>query len=151
SSSPAMRRASISSSMVSRWSWSSLSPRAASPVCSRDSGPGWRRRRRSAAMAETLLAVEDVSKQFDGLLALDHASLAVEPGTITALIGPNGAGKTTLFSIVAGFQRPTRGRIRYSGADITGEATHRLARRGIARTFQIVQPFAGLSVRENIA
>jgi branched-chain amino acid transport system ATP-binding protein len=102
-------------------------------------------------MAETLLAVEDVSMQFGGLLALDQASLTVEAGAITALIGPNGAGKTTLFAIVAGFQRPTQGCIRYGGRVITGEPPHALARRGIARTFQIVQPFAGLSVRENIA
>ena len=102
-------------------------------------------------MAEALLAVENVSKRFDGLLALDDTSLTAEAGRVTALIGPNGAGKTTLFSIIAGFQHPTAGRVRYQGADITGEPPYRLARRGIARTFQIVQPFAGLSVRENIA
>jgi branched-chain amino acid transport system ATP-binding protein len=107
--------------------------------------------RRSAAMAEPLLRVEGVSQRFGGLLAVDRASLAAEPGRITALIGPNGAGKTTLFSIIAGFQAPTEGRVVYDGNDITGEPPHRLARRGIARTFQIVQPFAGLTVRENIA
>jgi branched-chain amino acid transport system ATP-binding protein len=102
-------------------------------------------------MADALLQVEQVSKRFGGLRAVDRASFAAEPGRITALIGPNGAGKTTLFAIVTGFLRPTEGRIRYRGADITGLAPHRLARRGIARTFQIVQPFAGLTVRENIA
>jgi branched-chain amino acid transport system ATP-binding protein len=101
-------------------------------------------------MAEALLRVENISKRFGGLLAVDNASLRVETGTITALIGPNGAGKTTLFSIVSGFLRSDSGRMLYDGADITGEAPHRLARRGIARTFQIVQPFAGLTVRENI-
>ena len=102
-------------------------------------------------MAEPLLRVDSVSKRFGGLLAVDNASFTAEAGRITALIGPNGAGKTTLFSVVSGFLPPTTGRIHYDGADITGQPPHTLARRGIARTFQIVQPFAGLSVRENIA
>ena len=102
-------------------------------------------------MAETLLEVENVSKRFGGLLAVDKASFTAEAGRITALIGPNGAGKTTLFSVISGFSAPTEGRIRYRDADITGRPPHLLARQGIARTFQIVQPFAGLTVRENIA
>ena len=102
-------------------------------------------------MVEPLLRVEQVSKRFGGLLALDRASFLAQAGCITALIGPNGAGKTTLFSIIAGFAPPSAGRIIYDGVDITGEPPHRLARRGIARTFQIVQPFTTLSVRENIA
>jgi branched-chain amino acid transport system ATP-binding protein len=102
-------------------------------------------------VAELLLQVENVSKRFGGLLAVDKASFTAETGRITALIGPNGAGKTTLFSIISGFAQPTEGRVRYQGADITGEPPHKLARQGIARTFQIVQPFAGLTVRENIA
>jgi branched-chain amino acid transport system ATP-binding protein len=102
-------------------------------------------------VAEPLLRVEGASKRFGGLLAVDKASLVAWPGCITALIGPNGAGKTTLFSIIAGFQPPSEGRIVYDGADIAGLPPHKLARRGIARTFQIVQPFAGLTVRENIA
>jgi branched-chain amino acid transport system ATP-binding protein len=102
-------------------------------------------------MAETLLSVDNISKRFGGLRAVDQASFGVTPGHITALIGPNGAGKTTLFSIVSGFLRPDEGRILYDGADISGVPPHQLARRGIARTFQIVQPFAGLTVRENIA
>src|SRR5690348_6637898 len=101
-------------------------------------------------MAEPLLRVDNVSKRFGGLLAVDRASLAAESGRITALIGPNGAGKTTLFAMIAGFLAPSAGRISYESADIVGEPPHRLARRGIARTFQIVQPFAGLTVRENI-
>jgi branched-chain amino acid transport system ATP-binding protein len=100
---------------------------------------------------EPLLRVDNVSKRFGGLLAVDQASFEAPAGRITALIGPNGAGKTTLFAIIAGFLRPTTGRVVYDGADITGLPPHRLARRGIARTFQIVQPFAGLTVRENIA
>jgi branched-chain amino acid transport system ATP-binding protein len=102
-------------------------------------------------MAETRLKVEGISKRFGGLLAVDRASFAAQAGRITALIGPNGAGKTTLFAIVAGFLAPSEGRVLYDGADITGDPPHRLARRGIARTFQIVQPFANFTVRENIA
>jgi branched-chain amino acid transport system ATP-binding protein len=98
-----------------------------------------------------LLSVENISKNFGGLRAVDGASLRATAGNITALIGPNGAGKSTLFAIIAGFLRPDAGRVAYAGADITGMPPHRLARRGIARTFQIVQPFAGLTVRENIA
>jgi branched-chain amino acid transport system ATP-binding protein len=102
-------------------------------------------------MAEPLLRVDQVCKRFGGLLAVDHASFVAETGRITALIGPNGAGKTTLFSIIAGFVPPSQGRIFYAGADITGEPPYLLARRGIARTFQIAQPFAGLTVQDNIA
>ena len=98
-----------------------------------------------------MLRVETVSKRFGGLLAVASASFDAQAGRITALIGPNGAGKTTLFSIVSGFQPPTSGRVLFEGEDIVGVPPHRLAQRGIARTFQIVQPFAGLTVRENIA
>ena len=98
-----------------------------------------------------MLQVAGVSKRFGGLLAVDDASLHVAPGSITGLIGPNGAGKTTLFAIVSGFIAPSAGRVLFEGRDLTGDAPHLRARRGIARTFQIVQPFAGLSVRENIA
>jgi branched-chain amino acid transport system ATP-binding protein len=101
-------------------------------------------------MAEALLIVERVSRRFGGLLAVNAASLVAPEGLITALIGPNGAGKTTLFSIISGFLKASDGSVRYAGEDITGEPPHRLARRGIARTFQIVQPFAGLTVGENI-
>jgi branched-chain amino acid transport system ATP-binding protein len=102
-------------------------------------------------MAEPLLRIDRVCKRFGGLLAVDHASLAVDAGRITALIGPNGAGKTTLFSIISGFLPPSEGRIFHRGVDITGMPPHLLARRGIVRTFQIAQPFAGLTVHENIA
>jgi branched-chain amino acid transport system ATP-binding protein len=101
-------------------------------------------------MAEPLLSVETVSRRFGGVLAVNAASLSARAACITALIGPNGAGKTTLFAVISGFLRPSAGRVRYAGEDVTGEPPHRLARRGISRTFQIVQPFAGLSVRENI-
>ena len=102
-------------------------------------------------MSDQILAVEGVSKRFGGLQAVREASLTVEAGRITAVIGPNGAGKTTLFALISGFQKPTGGRILYGGTDVTGMPAHRLARRGMARTFQIVQPFAGLNVLENIA
>lgn len=101
-------------------------------------------------MAE-LLQVDQVSIRFGGLLAVDNASLTAKTGRITALIGPNGAGKSTLFAIISGFLRPSGGSVFYDGAEIIGEPPHRLAHRGMARTFQITQPFAGLTVRENIA
>ena len=101
-------------------------------------------------MAE-ILRVENVSRRFGGLLALDRAAFTADEGQIVALVGPNGAGKTTLFAIITGFLQPTTGRVFYQGAEITGEPPHLLARRGIARTFQIAQPFTGLTVRENIA
>src|SRR5262249_41767137 len=94
---------------------------------------------------------ERVSKGFGGLLALDDVSLTADAGRITALIGPNGAGKTTLFSVISGFLTPSAGRVLHNGTDITGQQPYLLARRGIARTFQIVQPFAGLTGHENIA
>jgi branched-chain amino acid transport system ATP-binding protein len=97
-----------------------------------------------------LLAVSGVTCRFGGLLAVNAASLSARAGQITALIGPNGAGKTTLFSIISGFVRANQGSVYFAGQDVTGEPPHQLARRGIARTFQIVQPFVGLSVRENI-
>ena len=101
-------------------------------------------------MAEPLLAVQNVSRRFGGLLAVNAVSMSADEGRLTALIGPNGAGKTTLFSLISGFLKPTAGAVRYGGAEVTAEPPHRLARRGIARTFQIVQPFAGLTVRDNI-
>jgi len=102
-------------------------------------------------MAEPLLDVRNVSLAFGGLRAVDDVTFAVPPGSLSALIGPNGAGKTTLFAIVSGFLRPDRGRIVFDGRDITGVPPHRVARVGMTRTFQIVQPFAQQTVRENVA
>ncbi|MBE9605524.1 ABC transporter ATP-binding protein [Acetobacteraceae bacterium H6797] len=99
----------------------------------------------------SLLQVDGISKRFGGLLAVDNASLSVPQGSITGLIGPNGAGKTTLFALASGFLPPTSGRVTFADEDVTQEEPHLRARRGIARTFQIVQPFQGLTVRENIA
>jgi len=102
-------------------------------------------------MADPLLKVDHVSQRFGGLLAVNAASFDVAPRSITALIGPNGAGKTTLFAIIAGFQLPSEGRVHFAAEEITGVEPHLLARRGLVRTFQIVQPFATLTVRDNIA
>lgn len=102
-------------------------------------------------MSGALLSVESVTKRFGGLTAVSNASFTVPAGTITGLIGPNGAGKTTLFALIAGFDKPTDGIIRFRDSDISRLEAHQRAHLGIARTFQIVQPFAGLSVRENIA
>jgi branched-chain amino acid transport system ATP-binding protein len=98
-----------------------------------------------------MLAVEGITKRFGGLVAVSDVSMTVAKGSISGLIGPNGAGKTTLFTVISGFERPTAGRILFEGADVTGRPPEALAALGIARTFQIVQPFAGLSVRENVA
>jgi branched-chain amino acid transport system ATP-binding protein len=98
-----------------------------------------------------MLEIAGVTKRFGGLTAVADATLTVRAGSITALIGPNGAGKTTLFGIIAGFVPADRGSIRFAGREILGLPAHALARLGLVRTFQIVQPFAGLTVRENIA
>ena len=98
-----------------------------------------------------MLKVEGLTKIFGGLRAVDNASLEVDEGKIVALIGPNGAGKTTLFASIAGFLRIDGGRVSLMGQDITGRPVHQIARRGMVRTFQVTQPFARLSVHENIA
>ena len=97
-----------------------------------------------------MLEARDVSKSFGGLKAVDSASLDVASGEIVGLIGPNGAGKTTLFATIAGFHRPDAGAVSFEGKPITGLAPHRICAAGMVRTFQITQPFAGISVRENI-
>ena len=97
-----------------------------------------------------MLEVRGLSKSFGGLKAVDQASLDVRHGEIVGLIGPNGAGKTTLFAAIAGFHAPDAGRVAFEGRDITGLAPHRICAAGMVRTFQITQPFAKISVRENI-
>ena len=97
-----------------------------------------------------MLEVTGLSKRFGGLQAVRAVDLEVKRGGITALIGPNGAGKTTTFAMIAGFIRPDSGSVLLEGADITGLRPDRIAARGMVRTFQITQPFAGLSVAENI-
>jgi branched-chain amino acid transport system ATP-binding protein len=98
-----------------------------------------------------MLEVRNLSKRFGGLAAVDGASLDVAEGEIVALIGPNGAGKTTLFAAISGFVRPDAGSVRFGGTEITRLAPHLICTRGLTRTFQIVQPFEKLTVRENIA
>jgi len=98
-----------------------------------------------------MLKTHNISKSFGGLRALNAVTLGVTNGEIVALIGPNGAGKTTLFSVVAGFLSADEGTVSFNGTDISDEPPHRICQLGLARTFQIARPFAGLSVRENIA
>jgi branched-chain amino acid transport system ATP-binding protein len=98
-----------------------------------------------------MLELAGVTKRFGGVVATNEVSLAVPAHSISALIGPNGAGKTTLFALISGFLRPDSGDIRFEGRSIVGLAPEQICALGIVRTFQIVQPFAGLSVRENIA
>lgn len=97
-----------------------------------------------------MLEVEEISVRFGGHLALDHASLRAEAGRITGLIGPNGAGKTTMFNAITGLLAPTSGRICIDGRDVTGLKLHKRARMGLARTFQQLELFSMLTVRENI-
>lgn len=97
-----------------------------------------------------MLAVDDVTVRFGGQLALHDVSLEAPVGQITGLIGPNGAGKTTLFNVITGLGAPARGRILLDDRDITGHAPHRRARLGLSRTFQQLQLFGTLTVRENI-
>ncbi len=98
----------------------------------------------------TLLAINALCKNFGGLKALSDVSFAVERGSIHGLMGANGAGKTTLFSIIAGNAKPTSGRVFFDGDPIQGRRPDTICRLGIARTFQIVRPFPGLSVRRNV-
>ncbi|MFQ5829123.1 MAG: ABC transporter ATP-binding protein [Candidatus Methylomirabilia bacterium] len=91
-----------------------------------------------------------LTKAFGGLLAVNRVDLSVARQEIVGLIGPNGAGKTTFFALLSGFLHPDAGRVRLRGADITGERPHRIARRGLVRTFQVVQPFPRMTVLENV-
>ena len=96
-----------------------------------------------------LLEVTNVSKRFGGVVAVRELDLRVEEGEILGLIGPNGAGKSTVFNLINGVYPPDFGRIVFRGADITGAPSYRIARQGLARAHQIVQPLAGLTVLDN--
>ena len=97
-----------------------------------------------------LLELASVTKRFGGLIAVRSVDLRVGENELIGIIGPNGAGKTTLFNVISGFYAPEEGRIRFAGQDVTGLPAHEVARRGLARTFQIVKPFGNLSVLENV-
>lgn len=97
-----------------------------------------------------ILQVEGLTKEFGGLRAIDNLSFAIEPGKIMGLIGPNGAGKSTAFNCIAGVFAPTAGQISFNGANINGQKPWDLCKKGMARTFQIVKPFASKSVLYNV-
>jgi len=98
----------------------------------------------------SILQVQNVSKHFGKLVAVDGVTLTVEPGELRAVIGPNGAGKTTFFNLISGFFPPTSGRIIFQGQDITEMPEHKRVKQGMARTFQVTEIFPELTVRENI-
>ena len=98
----------------------------------------------------TLLRVQDVSRHFGSLVAVDHVSMIVEPGELRAVIGPNGAGKTTFFNMISGFFPPTAGTIVFDDRDITTWPAHKRVAAGMARTYQNTEIFPELSVRENL-
>jgi branched-chain amino acid transport system ATP-binding protein len=100
---------------------------------------------------DPILEAQHLSRRFGGLRALDDVSFAVPAGSILGVIGPNGAGKTTLINLITGHIRPSGGRILIHGRDLTGRRPWTIAHAGVARTFQIVRPFRGLTVRENVA
>ena len=97
-----------------------------------------------------MIRVEQLSKHFGGVKAVDRASLSIDQGTITGLIGPNGAGKTTLFNLIAGAFAPTAGHIYLDGEDVTGLKPHELFHKGLLRTFQLAHEFSTLTVLENL-
>lgn len=98
-----------------------------------------------------LLDVRGLTKRFQGLIAVNNVSFTLAPGEILGLIGPNGAGKTTIVSLISGNLSPTDGDLLFQGRDVARLPPHRRAHLGIARTFQIMKPFPGLSVRDNVA
>lgn len=98
----------------------------------------------------TLLAVRGLTKRFGGVVANRDISFDVRPGELVGIIGPNGAGKSTLFDLITGFTRPDAGRVHLDGREITGLRPDQISRLGVARTFQKLRPFAGLTVLENV-
>jgi len=101
-------------------------------------------------MSDTVLETQHLTKRFGQLIAVDHISMEVEEGEIRSIIGPNGAGKSTLFNLLTGLMTPNEGTVWFKGEDVTGLRPHEIARRGIARSFQITDVFDGLSAFENV-
>lgn len=97
-----------------------------------------------------ILEVKNLTKAFGGLVAIKDLSFELKKGEILGIIGPNGAGKTTLFNLITGFLKPDRGEIHFRDENVTGLRPHEMCKRGLARTFQITQPFANLTVLENV-
>ena len=97
-----------------------------------------------------LLEVENISKSFGGVAAINHVNFTLNEGEILGLIGPNGAGKSTLFNLISGVDKPDNGTIKFAGQNITGLAPYKICQKGIARTFQLVRPFNQLSPLENV-
>jgi len=97
-----------------------------------------------------LLEVEGLSRSFGGVAAVREVSFAVEAGEIVGVMGPNGSGKTTLFNLITGALTPDAGRVRIDGEEVAGLSPHRVCAKGIARTFQLVHPFPGLTALENV-
>src|SRR5688572_518014 len=116
---------------------------SASAIASVEAVPG-------VAKPDPILVVDDVRRTFGGLIAVDVAHVEVQRGMITALIGPNGAGKTTFFNLLTGFDKPDQGRWQFDGASMEGMAAHKVARKGMVRTFQLTKALARLPVIENM-
>ena len=101
-------------------------------------------------MKSAMLSIAHLSMRFGGITALDDVSFSLNQGEITSLIGPNGAGKTTLFNCITGMYTPSQGQVHFNGTDITGMAAYQIAQQGMARTFQNLALFGGLTVLENL-
>jgi len=101
-------------------------------------------------LSDPILEVSDLTKHYGGVHAVEGVSFTVEKGSITGLIGPNGAGKSSVLAVIGGFIPPTSGKVRFDGQDVTGQAMHVLARRGLVRTFQIARVFGNLTTIENL-
>ena len=99
---------------------------------------------------KALLQVTELNKRFGGLHAVKDVSFDLQPGSITGVLGPNGAGKTTMFNLLTGFIRPDAGTVLFDGQSLAGLVPHQIVNRGLARTFQLARPLAGLSVVENV-